>query len=429
MNTKKRKILLITAAIIVAVAVVLVIILRRYSLPFDGTASSLEEALPLSQVLTAEQAAEDFDYIYNTIKEKHPCFLDSSDLPEKLEEAYKNIRSELLTQENITVRDLWRSMAQLCHVLGDGHTLVTPADDRYINDLTEIRGNTVTHIDGVSCQTMLADFKSFFSYEPQMDFYADHTFYSRIILRENWLNLLGIDVSDGVDFTVETENGVIERHFDFVAAEEVKGRSETGETCSYVIDKENSLGIFTLNECTVNEEYLTELEAFFNEVNENNIANIAVDLRKNGGGSTNVIIEFLRYINVESYCLFGGCDIRYGGALDSFRGDICTNTPVAEPFGGKIYMLTSNSTFSSAMDFAVVISDNGIGTVIGEIPGNMPDAYGDKLTFQCPNSRLVLSVSYKKFYRVDSTKSGEPLIPDYQTDSDKAVEKLYELIG
>ena len=92
-------------------------------------------------------------------------------------------------------------------------------------------------------------------------------------------------------------------------------------------------------------------------------------------------------------------------------------------------MLTSNSTFSSAMDFAVVISDNGIGTVIGEIPGNMPDAYGDKLTFQCPNSRLVLSVSYKKFYRVDSTKNGEPLIPDYQTDSDKAVEKLYELIG
>ena len=91
-------------------------------------------------------------------------------------------------------------------------------------------------------------------------------------------------------------------------------------------------------------------------------------------------------------------------------------------------MLTSQYTFSSAMDFATVIQDNGIGKVIGEIPGNMPTAYGDKLSFQLPASKLVLSVSYKKFYRVDITKSIEPLIPDYTVDADKAEEKLVEYI-
>ena len=431
MKRKGLKIAVITGAVVAVSAIVLVIVMifRRYSLPYDGTVSSLEETLPLSQVLTAEQAAEDFDYIYSTIKEKHPCFLDGSDLPEKLTAAYEKGKAELSLKETVTVEELWRCAAEMCHALGDGHTLVMPAGDRYINDLTEIRGSTVTHIDGISCEALLADFKSFFSYEPQVDFYADHTFYSTVMLRESWLDLLGADVSDGADFTVETADGVIERHFEFVPAEEVKGLGATGETCSYVIDRENSIGIFTLNECTVNEEYLTELEAFFSEIKESGIDNIAVDLRENGGGNTDVIAEFLKYTGVDSYLLFGGCDIRYGDSLDSFRGEIHKNTPVDEPFDGNIYALTSNSTFSSAMDFAVVISDNKIGKVIGEIPGNMPAAYGDKLSFQCPNSKLLLSVSYKKFHRVDNTKSDEPLIPDYETDSDKAVEMLYELIG
>ena len=80
------------------------------------------------------------------------------------------------------------------------------------------------------------------------------------------------------------------------------------------------------------------------------------------------------------------------------------------------------------MDFATVIQDNGIGKVIGETPGNMPTAYGDKRGFQLPESKLVLSVSYKKFYRVDINKSIEPLIPDYTVEADKALEKLVEYI-
>ena len=72
------------------------------------------------------------------------------------------------------------------------------------------------------------------------------------------------------------------------------------------------------------------------------------------------------------------------------------------------------------MDFATVIQDNGIGKVIGEIPGNMPTAYGDKLGFQLPESKLVLSV--------DINKSEEPLIPDCTVNADEALEKLVEYI-
>lgn len=200
------------------------------------------------------------------------------------------------------------------------------------------------------------------------------------------------------------------------------------ELCSYKIDKENSLGVFTLNRCEMSAEYIEKLSEFFGKVKDNDIGNIAVDLRSNGGGTTEVINEFLRYIDISDYMLFGGVDIRNGGNLVSYRDEITPNKHVENAFDGKVYVLTSQYTFSSAMDFATVIQDNGIGKVIGETPGNMPTAYGDKLSFQLPESKLVLSVSYKKFYRVDITKSIEPLIPDYTVDADKAEEKLVEYI-
>ena len=80
------------------------------------------------------------------------------------------------------------------------------------------------------------------------------------------------------------------------------------------------------------------------------------------------------------------------------------------------------------MDFTMLIMDNGLGTVVGEESGNLPDSYGDILLFNTPCSQLRFSVSYKRWFRLDETKSGQPLIPDYPCDSAEAMDKAYELI-
>lgn len=269
---------------------------------------------------------------------------------------------------------------------------------------------------------MKEHFKKVFPCEPQVSFYADYMF-GEALQYGSWLTLLGADVSDGIDVVFSGNNET--KHFDMT--NEPPERKQL-ELCSYKIDKENSLGIFTLNRCEMSQEYTDRLLEFFGAVRDNNIGNIAVDLRSNGGGTTEVINEFLRYINISDYKLFGGTDIRIGGNLISYRDEITPNKHVENAFDGRVYVLTSQYTFSSAMDFAMVIHDNGIGKVIGEIPGNMPTAYGDKLGFQLPESKLVLSVSYKKFYRVDINKSEEPLIPDCTVSTDEALEKLVEYI-
>ncbi len=100
-------------------------------------------------------------------------------------------------------------------------------------------------------------------------------------------------------------------------------------------------------------------------------------------------------------------------------------TPI---FSGDVYVLTGADSFSSAVDFAALISDNKLGTVIGEVPGNMPSSYGDILRFQTPNARLIFTVSYKYFTRPDASKHDLPLIPDVQVRAEDALDETMRQI-
>lgn len=388
--------------------------------------TDFEPTLPLESEISKEQAIKDLKYVFDTVSANHPALLTDGNAENEFNSSYVKLRRELMSKDSVTVNELWEKSAELVCTLDDAHTIVTVHGTEYVNGGNEIstayRSGTLLSIDGISADSMKEHFKKVFPYEPQVSFYADYML-GEALQYGSWLTLLGADVSDGIDVVFGGNNEA--KHFDMT--DEPPERKQL-ELCSYKIDKENSLGIFTLNRCEMSQEYTDRLLEFFGAVRDNNIGNIAVDLRSNGGGTTEVINEFLRYINISDYKLVGGMDIRNGGKLISYRDEITPNKHVENAFDGRVYVLTSQYTFSSAMDFATVIQDNGIGKVIGEIPGNMPTAYGDKLGFQLPESKLVLSVSYKKFYRVDINKSEEPLIPDCTVNADEALEKLVEYI-
>ena len=392
----------------------------------DDAQTDFEPTLPLESEISKEQAIKDLKYVFDTVSANHPALLTDGNAENEFNSSYVKLRRELMSKDSVTVTELWEKSAELVCTLDDAHTIVTVSGTEYVSGGDEIsdayESGTLVSIDGISADSMKEHFKNVFPYEPQVSFYADYML-GEALQYGSWLTLLGADVSDGIDVVFSGNNET--KHFDMT--DEPPERKQL-ELCSYKIDKENSLGIFTLNRCEMSQEYTDRLSEFFSAVRDNNIGNIAVDLRSNGGGTTEVINEFLRYINISDYKLVGGMDIRNGGKLISYRDEITPNKPVDNAFDGRVYALTSNYTFSSAMDFATVIQDNGIGKVIGEIPGNMPTAYGDKRGFQLPESKLVLSVSYKKFYRVDINKSEEPLVPDCTVNADEALEKLVEYI-
>jgi len=432
-KTKIKKILIATASVIVAVVLLFIGVnayFYAFMYPYREKVDNYAFTESSSTVLTREQAEEDLDYVYGHLADFHPAWLEKGE--EEKTDAVKS-RLEMEKQnlgDNVTVLELWRAASRIAAALGDGHTRVTVngGEDLFINDFTQLNdyGLPLT-INGVDIQSFYKNFRAQFACETES--YAQIKF-ADMLKSERWLAFLGVNVSNGVTFTFETENGAEDFYYRFVMYDRAIGadtQTQTSEWVYYNVDEQSSIGIFTLKQCYYNDEYNVALSKFFDEIFDKNIQNIIVDLRGNGGGNSYVANEFLTYIDTDYYNSWQ-YDIRYGWLLKQYRQTMRENNKKPQVFGGDIYILTDVKTYSAAMDFAMFVGDNNLGFIVGEASGNLPDSYGDLLYFQTPNAKLLFSVSFKKWYRVDQTKSGEPLTPDYVCPSEEALEKAYELI-
>lgn len=400
--------------------------------PYRGTVREMEASgYLLNDEMSSEAARSDLEYLMERLRERHPAWLDGSGKDKAVEKQYEE---ELERMGNpVSVLELYQAASRITARLHDGHTSVRWNNDeaeRYIDDFSLVRsyGNPVT-IDGAPGEELLAEYKKLCSYET--DEYVEALFWEKAVISEAALQLCGVDTTDGVTMTFADGKGQMEHHFDFVPLEQVKGYERSGEEnswVSYEIRCEDNLGIFTLHSCVCNEEYESALAAFFEEVNRNNVANVVIDLRGNGGGNSWVANEFLKYIDVDEYRSWD-CAVRYGSYLYKNEDVFYQNEKKKPTFAGKLYVLTDIWTYSAAMDFAMLIEDNGLGSIVGQASGNLPDSYGDCLYFQLPSSGLALSVSYKRWYRIDQEKAGEPIVPDVAVAPEKALDAVYELIG
>jgi C-terminal processing protease CtpA/Prc len=207
----------------------------------------------------------------------------------------------------------------------------------------------------------------------------------------------------------------------------VVGRpSKSAPWVRFEIHKKQNLGVFVLDECTNNELYRDTLHRFFAEVREAKITRIAVDVRRNGGGDSSVLREFLQHLDVESYTHFGsltrwspearaqvGGLARFAWGTRRIGQRRVQNSRVEKPFCGDVFIVTSKATFSSANWFAVIVQDNKIGKVLGEPTGNAPTSFGDQLRFELTHSGLSYRLSFKLWIRPDPKRDpADTLAPD-----------------
>ena len=240
------------------------------------------------------------------------------------------------------------------------------------------------------------------------------------------LEHLGIATRPALEVRLFREGEAITTRID-PSARGSAGSSEQ-QWVRYELDPENSLGLFTLDQCTNNELYRQQLRQFFEEVHAQEISRIALDLRRNSGGNSTVCNEFLRYLDIDEYRDFGA-EVRVSKAAIHQRGlslepgyvrhpaSVSTNDRVPDlpPFVGELYILTSNCTFSGGNWFTVVVRDNDLGEVLGEPTGNSPSSFGDILSFSLHESGVSFTLSYKKFVRPARERDpADCLIPDLE---------------
>ncbi len=426
----KAAIIAVCALLLAALAVFGIYKLRLD--PYRGTSRGGEPTLELDSVLTSEQAREDVEYVMKMLRSRHPAWLEKNNARVAATEAQYLAEMEAINAsgDSVSVLEEWRAVSRILHELGDGHTQVwaDPKVSMYIDDFGQLRqyGPPVK----INCEPTEDVFGRFCElYQYETEDYARAIFEANVLISKTYLTWIGVDTTDGVVFTYEAASGELDREHKLVTLKNVSGRAAAGseEPWSYRIDADKGVGVFALRSCDYNSEYWAAVEAFFKQINAAGCDSVIVDLRGNGGGSSLCANEFIRYLDIDGYYGWPS-HVRIGNMLIKNKKGFNHNKKLGAGFSGDLYVLTDTRTYSAAMDFAMLVEDNGLGTLIGEASGNLPDSYGDTLNFVAPNSGLRFSVSYKRWFRIDETKSGQPIEPDVPCQSAEAMNKAYELI-
>lgn len=203
------------------------------------------------------------------------------------------------------------------------------------------------------------------------------------------------------------------------------------------------------------------LEGMFADIYKNDVENLIIDLRYNGGGVSILGDQLLYYLDIpeniksitgaikisnllktefpgyfEEYNqihkklynedlplkLFKFCELDTSDADSNnyFSHIEDQDSPfyikkLNKRFKGKIFLLIGPRTFSSASLFAGILSDNKLVTTIGQPTGQSPSHFGDMLLLKLPNTDTYCFISHKIFIRPDESKSSDlSLFPDVE---------------
>lgn len=378
-----------------------------------------------SETLTKEQAKEDIDYLYNSITDTHPLFVNKDNqVVKQFDEKYSDIKDSIT--EDMTAFDLYKKSTELIAVLHDGHTnIFYNGTKKFIDDKSELsQYGMPVKINGESIGDIFEKYKQHNSFE--FDFFAEKCFKATGAFNDMDLKLADVDVSDGATYTFIVNGEEKDFHYNFIEYPQTYGDEEN--FVSYKIDKDNNVGILTLIECTYNTEYRDTVKKFFTEVNSDDIKNIVLDLRGNSGGYSDVTDYFLKFLDVDEYKIYNNF-VRDGDKMTEMEHGITQNYKFDETYKGNIYVLTDEYTYSSAMLFAMILRDNNLCTIIGKPSGNSTHAYGTPKQFELPNSHLGFNVSTTEWTRIDDSKNGDPVMPDIEVDSDDAMTEAIKIIN
>ncbi len=166
--------------------------------------------------------------------------------------------------------------------------------------------------------------------------------------------------------------------------------------------------VLHLNSCICDEAYKTTLNKVADICNKKEVKSLILDLSKNMGGSSAVIDEFIKYVDVDEFRRYEMIDYSQGKPhYITKRGDIVKNNKASKLFPLDIYCRVSHDTFSSARTFAITLKDNGIAKIIGSPTGGKPNSFGMPKKFKTPNNEIAFRVSQSLFLRPNETEDDE----------------------
>lgn len=183
------------------------------------------------------------------------------------------------------------------------------------------------------------------------------------------------------------------------------------------------------------------------QIKNDNVEKLVIDVSNNSGGNSaiaNLLIDYFsdkpyksyqgKFKKSQEYSDFlkgmGKTDLQYekirNGDYYSITSRNIKPSENKNRFKGKTYVVVGKNTFSSAMMFGVMVLDNKLAEVVGEIPEKgHPNHFGELISFQTPNTKLDFLFGVKEWIRPNGKIEPNKLIPSRIIDlEDKNEEEI-----
>ena len=165
-----------------------------------------------------------------------------------------------------------------------------------------------------------------------------------------------------------------------------------GAFFSWGIARDGQSGVFVLGTCVDDAAYRHAVQQFFTTMQAHHIPRAVIDLQENLGGNSAVLEPLLQALPAPPGVVVHG----YGGSRQVFSA-----LSGGHPYQGHVYVLTSWSTFSSAVMGADVLAANRLATLVGQPTGLAPSALGEVKFIHVPDSPFIAQVSTTYFQAPD----------------------------
>ena len=440
---------------------------RRAANPYENPDPELLKRAP-SGLLSPEQAKFDLDALFYTISEVHPNIYSVAGQVNLLSAI--NRASESIT-DSITVEGLYKIAAPVVALIGDGHTnLFFPANSVFKADTKRIPvwmhtesnrtlmvdrsldsimppGTKVLKINGKTANQLIDEFLPFVSGE------TEYFRLSRLDDLRPFIHMSMPADSYEIEYIAPGTSEVRTATFPALTPGEYMSRvpspkndNNPEEPYTFRIDETENVGIMDFKRFEDQDKMEMFADSMFTTLRERGIHDLIIDIRENGGGASGVGDILLKYFTPRPFIQMEKALIRitpttqrlmwYGDMEPGIYYFVTTEDNFHKPlsrkegfYDGKVWLLTSNKTFSSAGSFAWAAQVFGASTLIGETAGGMNVSYGDVLGYNLPISGITCGISYKRFWMHNADENDiHGAIPEYRVSHEQAMEKTLQLI-
>lgn len=389
--------------------------------------SSAANTVPYKEVLSTEEKVAGLSLFWAEARRSFVHFDHVPDLD--WDKTYMDYLGKVIAAQ--TTRDYYQVMMQLAPLLQDGHTNIyvpdqlveafysrPPMTTSMVEDKVLVRrvgnaelaakvrvGDEIISIDGIPVKQYAAQHVAPFvsASTPQ-----DKT------LRSYTYQLLAGDKSKPVKLRLRAADGaerdeVVQRDGEQSPLKMFEFKMLPGEIAYLSLDHFES------------DEGVKQLKAALPTILK--AKGLVLDVRRNGGGSSNHGFEVLSYLSPEpiigaaSFVRNEDIFMQAQGAGPRFRwtalssGDKKYRSPHPQVFSGPVAVLTSAQTFSAAEDFAVAFRGMRRGLIIGEATGG---STGQPLFFDLPGGGTGRICIKRDTYQDGSPFVGVGVLPDIE---------------